>query len=726
MRKIRKLLGVTFLLVALLVLQLPSPEAAAAGTVSEFSVSESGVLTKYNGNKANVTIPDTVTTIGTDAFQYNTTIKTVDIPDSVTSIEPYAFWGCSSLQSISFGKGLKGIDDYAFANCKGLTSLVLPENITYIGIYAFQDDLNLADITIPYTTMRIHESAFDGCYKLVIHADPGSYAAFYATDFAERQAEMAEYEDIPEYTDPVTVTEPEEEDETETGAVVVEDPGNTLSSVRIVGNQAVFFMNGSAGSVYDGSQMMGSSGEGENAEGDQEASSDQYLYTSSIPKYTIVEGEVVADQAFYKSELTSLSLPSTIREIGQFSYARSALTEASVPEGVETISYGAFYHCDDLQTVNLPSTVINVEPKAFEHTALTDGFLNNSRYVPSVISSENDFLICGDVLLAYRGIAPSFDVPYGVRLIAAGAFAGHEEIEAVNLPDTCQIICEGAFEGCSSLALVNVGEELSIVRDRAFAGTALTSVMLPKTYSREGLQAWPAGCDLLKAKDNEIPVSYETSAQRLSNASYRGNPTGAAGVTVIGLEGAEATLEGADTAYTLTIEPLEDLSSLEEAKIRVLSYLDDFALSGLHVDYDLTLTDSTGIPITKLGKQALTVMLPLSEQMSGAHLVVFTLDRNGQLEEIPSEQVDVGGENFLRMTTYHLSPFSIYATSQATEEVVLTASNMLVAMSGPAGSGIVEYPLATEEGWGIPLRIKWVLAGALTITGLIFLMIQKK
>ncbi len=725
MRKFRKLFGVTLLLVALLVWQLPSPEAAAAGTVSEFSVSSSGVLEKYNGNKANVTIPNTVTSIGTDAFQYNTSIRTVVIPDSVTSIEPYAFWGCSGLQTVTFGSGLKGIDDYAFANCKGLTSLVLPENITYIGIYAFQDDLSMTDITIPYTTMRIHESAFDGCFKLVIHADPGSYADFYAADFAERQAEMAEYEDIPDYPIDVVITEPEEtpEQEQETTPIVVEEPGTTLSSVRIVGNQAVFFMNGSAGSVYDGAQIMG----GQTAEeGGSEAQTQQYLYTSSIPKFTIVKGEVVADQAFYKSSLTSLSLPSTIREIGQFAYARSALTEASIPEGVEDIGYGAFYHCDNLQTVNLPSSVTNVEPKAFEHTALTDVFLNNSAYVASGISSENDFLICGDVLLAYRGAAISFDIPWGVRLVAAGAFAGHEEIQSVTFPDTLEIICEGAFEGCSSLAEITVGEGLSTVRDRAFAGTALTNVMLPKAYIREGLQAWPENCTFSYAKERELLKTYEKTAQRLSNASFRGNPLGTGGVTVIGVAGAEATLEGADVAYTLNIEPLTDTSALEEAKLRVLSYLNDFELTGLHVDYDLTLTDSTGIPITKLGKQALTVMIPLADQMKGMHLVAFTLDRNGQLEEIPAEQVDVGDVSYLRMTTYHLSPFSVYATSQETEEVILTASTMLIAMSGPAGSGIADYSGAQAETWGIPLQIKWLLAAAFAITGLLLLVIRRQ
>ena len=118
-------------------------------------------------------------------------------------------------------------------------------------------------------------------------------------------------------------------------------------------------------------------------------------------------------------------------------------------------------------------------------------------------------------------------------------------------------------------------------------------------------------------------------------------------------------------------------------------------------------------------------MLPLSEQMAGMHTVAFTLDRNGQLEEIPCEQVDVGEESYLRLTTYHLSPFSIYATNLEADDVILTASNMIVAMSGPAGSGIREYA-DVQSGWGIPLMVKRILAGALAISGLVCLLIRKR
>ncbi len=52
---------------------------------------------KYNGDKADVTIPEGVVAIGEDAFYWCKSLESIVIPDSVTSIEDYAFSNCNSL-----------------------------------------------------------------------------------------------------------------------------------------------------------------------------------------------------------------------------------------------------------------------------------------------------------------------------------------------------------------------------------------------------------------------------------------------------------------------------------------------------------------------------------------------------------------------------------------------------------------------------------------------------
>ena len=250
----RKLWGVMLIVTALVIMQLPVSEADAAASASDFQMNGS-TLVRYVGKEKAVTIPSTVTIIGRDAFEDNDTIQSIAIPESVTKIEEYAFWGCDRLQSVTLGKGLTEVGDYVFANCTGLTSMTIPANIHSIGIYAFEDCVNLTDITIPLQVIRIHETSFDGCFKLVIHAEDGSYAARYAVDFAARQAEMPEYEDVPAYTedtetaiilpedDPVTPSDTSDATGAVGGVTVPLEESNLLGSTRIVGNRAVVFID---------------------------------------------------------------------------------------------------------------------------------------------------------------------------------------------------------------------------------------------------------------------------------------------------------------------------------------------------------------------------------------------------------------------------------------------------------------------------------------------------
>ena len=73
--------------------------------------------------------------------------------------------------------------------------------------------------------------------------------------------------------------------------------------------------------------------------------------------------------------------------------------------------------------------------------------------------------------------------------------------------------------------------------------------------------------------------------------------------------------------------------------------------------FELTLTDDSGIPLTKLGRQSLSVVLPIPETLLGQELRVFTLDRNGQLEELKADRVQIDGMEAIQFRTDYLSLF---------------------------------------------------------------------
>ncbi len=262
-----------------------------------------------------------------------------------------------------------------------------------------------------------------------------------------------------------------------------------------------------------------------------------------FPKYAVVNGNKIVDQAFYKqTDMTEYNFDPGITQIGEFSFARSGLTEVTLPDGLELIGYGAFYHCDNLSEVTIPSSVHAVEPYAFSNTPWLTNWMNGR---------GDEFLIVGDgILLAYRGADSRITVPDGVKTIAQGCFSGHKGIVSVSLPSSLEVICEEAFLGCSNLTSMTGGVNLKRIEDRAFFGCPLTTVKIGANLQEVGLRAFDLSGTLQEGKSvtldfqgTELPsVSVEETSQRLYNETYRGLVFCGADVAVV--QNADVVLEG--------------------------------------------------------------------------------------------------------------------------------------------------------------------------------------
>ena len=121
-----------------------------------------------------VTIPNSVTSIGYSAFLDCTGLTSVTIPNSVTSIGNHAFAGCSGLTSITIPNSVTSISYEAFADCSGLTSVTIPNSVTSIGGFAFAGCSGLTSITIPNSVTSIGGYAFYGCSGLTSITIPNS------------------------------------------------------------------------------------------------------------------------------------------------------------------------------------------------------------------------------------------------------------------------------------------------------------------------------------------------------------------------------------------------------------------------------------------------------------------------------------------------------------------------------------------------------------------------
>ena len=151
-------------------------------------------ITKYTGNAESLTIPSTigdykVTQIARKTFMYNESIKEVTIPSSVTKIGSYAFAycklllkvnlsegletlgnnvfnNCISLTSITLPDTLKQIDENAFSNCNKLENIVLSTHLTDLPDYLFSNCMSLKSIVIPDNVKTVGEGIFNNCTNL--------------------------------------------------------------------------------------------------------------------------------------------------------------------------------------------------------------------------------------------------------------------------------------------------------------------------------------------------------------------------------------------------------------------------------------------------------------------------------------------------------------------------------------------------------------------------------
>lgn len=410
---------------ALILTHLPVSEADAAASASDFQT-QGSTLVKYRGTEERVTIPDTVEVVGESAFENNQKVQFVVIPKSVKRLDAYVFWGCNNLEEVVLGKGLTAVDEYSFAGCTGLKQITIPENVQSIDAQAFAGCVNLTDIYIPATVTGIAEDAFLNCDNVTIHADEGSVAAQFSQKLAEQKNRDPLVTVAPVQT-PTAVSRPDTQATTEPvstatpAPVATPVPGNVLGSTIIVGNHALVMVHPGEEKVQQGYTEP---------EAGQETGEEQDITAET-------ENGKIPEWMYYRNQsVSAVTIPEGTTEIGRFAFSRSSLRTVTIPEGVTVIDYAAFYHCDNLDNVILPDTVNTVGAKAFTHTGWLDDFEENSM---------DDFLISGDILVAYKGNLPEIVIPDGVRVIAEEAFRNHTELKKVHLPASVTDIGNDAF-----------------------------------------------------------------------------------------------------------------------------------------------------------------------------------------------------------------------------------------------------------------------------------------
>ncbi|MBR4620128.1 MAG: leucine-rich repeat domain-containing protein [Salinivirgaceae bacterium] len=283
-----------------------------------------------------ISIPNTVAAIGKGAFRYCSGLISISIPDSVTAIGEYAFYNCSNLTSVNMPNSIKSIGEYAFGFCYNLTSINIPDSVTAIGKYAFYNCSSLTSVNIPNSIKEISDYMFDGCYNLSKVSIPNSI-----TRIGQQAFEHC-------YRLSLAI------------------PG----SVKTIGLGAFDFV---ANIIYtgnvEGSEALTVNGiiDGDFIYSDAEKTN-LTAYTGEGGDVVIPDGVIsIGEMVFNRSKLTSVIIGNSVKNIGMSAFEGcSCLTSVTLGESVKSIELWAFANCTGLTSITIPKSVIKMGSLIFE------------------------------------------------------------------------------------------------------------------------------------------------------------------------------------------------------------------------------------------------------------------------------------------------------------------------------------------------------------------------
>ncbi len=328
----------------------------------------------------------------------------------------------------------------------------------------------------------------------------------------------------------------------------------------------------------------------------------------------------ISGEAFSKSGLTEITIPASVTEIGYRAFYECAkLASVHIEKGVTSIGQYAFWNCTALTDITIPESVTSIGYNAFWGcTGLREVTIPNS------VTEIGSYTFYGCTSLA------SVTLPDHMNEIVSGMFGQCSSLTSITIPNGVTRIDSYAFNG-AGLQKLTIPDGVLDINERAFMDCAdLTEITIPSSVTYIEYRAFD-GCEQLMiygyadsyadqyARDHDIPFTALHTQDK--DSALTDDTTG------IVVQGTEETLP--DGAVLTAKQTASDEST---------------------VTYEITLTKN-GQAVQPTG--AVTVKIPLPEEMSGRAVTVYRIEADGSRTDMKA-QVQNGYAVF---TTDHFSEY---------------------------------------------------------------------
>ena len=456
-----------------------------------------------------ITIPNSVTSIGSSAFEYCSGLTSVTIPNSVTSIGSSAFNGCSGLKSVIWNAKKCANTGYFGSQVE---SFVFGNEVESIPANCCSGMSKLTSVTIGNSVTSIGSSAFNGCSGLtsvIWNAKTCTNSGGFGSQI-ESFVFGNEVESIPanccsgmSKLTSVTI-------------------GNNVTSI---GDYAFSGCSGLTAPVYNANcfAYLPTSYSGAYAipDGIKQIAGGAFSGCSSLTSVTIPNSVTsIGSSAFGNCySLTSVTIPNSVTNIGNYAFSMvpnivysgeasgspwgarcvngyvdgflvysddtksnlmacyvAATGTIEIPNSVISIGREAFVNCHALTSITIGSSVTSIGDWAFLCSGLTSVIWNAKNCANSGgFGSQVESFVFGNEVESIPANCCSvmskltcITIPNSVTSIGGSAFNCCSGLTSITIPNSVTSIGNSTFSGCKSLKNIIIGSSVKVLEESAF------------------------------------------------------------------------------------------------------------------------------------------------------------------------------------------------------------------------------------------------------------------